>query len=335
MSGRIVIAGAGSIGCYVGGCLALAGKSVTFLGRHRIVAALGQGGLTVVDLDGRSRRLAPADFLATDDPAAALREASVVLVCVKSGGTTEMAQLVSEHAPVGAPVVSLQNGVENVGRIAAVAGNRHPVVSGMVAFNVVIEDSDNIRVHRATDGDILIDAKFAELAAELAQEGLPVKPHADMKGVLWSKLLMNLNNALVALSDLPLAQELGNRDWRRILARQIDEALAVLDAADIKPAKLAVSPALLPAILRLPDWLFGIVAGRMLAVDPNARASMWEDLVRGRRTEIDEFQGAIIRLSAMTSGLPTPMLRRVVDAVRSAEEAGAGSPKLKPSDLAI
>lgn len=335
MSGRIVIAGAGSIGCYVGGCLALAGKPVTFLGRPRIVAALGRGGLTVGDLEGRSSKLAPGDFQTTDDPADALREAAVVLVCVKSGDTTEMARLIDAHTPDGTPVVSLQNGVENASRIAAVVGERHPVASGMVAFNVVIEDDDAVRVLRATDGDILIDAKFAGLVAELAQEGLPVRPHADMKGVLWSKLLMNLNNALVALSNLTLAQELADRNWRRILARQIDEALAVLDAAGIRPAKLAVAPGLLPTILRLPDWLFKIVAGRMLAVDPNARASMWEDLVRGRPTEIDEFQGAIIRLSAATSALPTPMLRRVADAVRAAEAAHAGSPGLKPSDLAI
>ncbi|TIQ24648.1 MAG: 2-dehydropantoate 2-reductase, partial [Mesorhizobium sp.] len=85
--------------------------------------------------------------------------------------------------------------------------------------------------------------------------------HADMKAVQWSKLLMNLNNALVALSNLPLAAELADRSWRVILAGQIEEALAALKAAGIEPARIAGPPPwLLPKVLRLPDWLFGLLA---------------------------------------------------------------------------
>ena len=60
-----------------------------------------------------------------------------------------------------------------------------------------------------------------------------------MKAVLWGKLLMNLNNALVALSGLPLASELADRRWRLILAGQIDEALAAMKASGIAPARIA------------------------------------------------------------------------------------------------
>lgn len=332
---RIVIAGAGSIGLYVGGCLALAGKSVTFLGRRRIVEALKRDGLTVTDLEGRSRKLATNAMQATDDHAAALRDAALILVCVKSGGTVEMAQSIDKYAPERSAIVSLQNGVENGGRIQTTIRKPHPVISGMLPFNVVIDDAGPLSVHRATDGDVLIDRQMPGLADTLSVEGLAVTTSPDMKGVLWSKLLMNLNNALVALSDLPLAEELGDRAWRKLLARQIDEALSAMDAADIKPARLAgVAPALLPTILRLPDWLFGIVARRMLAVDPKARSSMWEDLVRGRPTEIDEFQGAIQRL-AVYSGVKVPLTHRVEAAIRAAEAAGKGSPRLQPDDLAV
>lgn len=333
--GRIVIAGAGSIGCYVGGCLALAGKPVTFLARPRIVEKLKRDGLAVTDLEGRSRKLAPGAIEATEDAAAALSEAVLVLVCVKSGGTSEVAQSIRQYAPAGTPIISLQNGVENAGRISAAVRTEHPVITGMVPFNVVIDDTGPMRVHRATDGEILVDDQMPALANALSVEGLPVKTSSDMKGVLWGKLLMNLNNALNALSDKPLAEQLGDRGWRRLLAAQINEALAVMEWADIKPAKLAgVSPSLLPVILGLPDWLFRIVAKRMLSIDPKARSSMWEDLVRGRPTEIDEFQGAILRLSAATSATPTPVIRRVEAAIRAAEAAGKGSPGLKPQDLA-
>ena len=119
-----------------------------------------------------------------------------------------------------------------------------------------------------------------------------------MAGVLWGKLMLNLNNALNALSGVPLATQLADRRWRLILARQIAEALGVLKAAGIKPARIeGVPPGMIPRILRLPDWLFRRVARRMLAIDPEARSSMWEDLHRHRPTEIGYLQGAILALA--------------------------------------
>ena len=108
----IVIAGAGSIGCYVGGCLALAGRKVVFLARPRIAEALQGGGLRVTDLDGRDRSIKPVSV--TADPAAALANADVVLVTVKNGATEDMAALVAAHAGSDVVVISLQNGVGNV-----------------------------------------------------------------------------------------------------------------------------------------------------------------------------------------------------------------------------
>lgn len=333
--GRIVIAGAGSIGCYVGGCLALAGKDVGFLGRPRIVENLTRNGLRVTDLDGRDRHVSPASIKATDDASKALSNAVIVLVTVKSGATGEMAELIARHAPSDCAVVSLQNGVGNRGRIATVVGSR-PVFAGMVPFNVILDEAATpVRVHRGTEGGLAIDAKAQTISTSLACDGLSVETRPDMQAVLWGKLLLNLNNALNALSGLPLATELADRRWRRLLATQMDEALAAMGANDIRPAKLAgVPPRLLPTILRLPDWLFTRIARRMLAIDPEARSSTWEDLVRGRATEIDEFQGAILRL-AEKSATPAPLTRRIVKAVRDAEAAGSGPPSLDPSDIAL
>ena len=99
--------------------------------------------------------------------------------------------------------------------------------------------------------------------------GVAVAEHADIAAVQWGKLLFNLNNALNALSGLPLAAELGDRRWRRLLAQQIEEALAVLAASGIRPAPIErVPPGLIPFILRLPDAVFRLVARRMLAIDP-------------------------------------------------------------------
>lgn len=328
---RIVIAGAGSIGCYVGGCLALAGRKVILLARPRIETALQQGGLRVSDLEGRDRLVKSEAFEVTADPAAALPGADAILVTVKSGATREMAALIKAHASPDSVVISLQNGVDNADRLRAALGPRK-VLAGMVPFNVVQSPDGELplRVHRASDGKVMIEDGGTDVASLLNVEGLAVERHGDMKAVLWGKLLMNLNNALVALSDLPLAMELADRRWRLILARQIDEALSAMKASGIEPARIAgLRPALLPKVLRLPDWLFRLLARRMLAIDPEARSSMWDDLQRGRPTEIDDLQGAVLRL-AESAGTPAPTVRRISALVREAEAGGRGPPGLAP-----
>ncbi|QND67518.1 2-dehydropantoate 2-reductase [Mesorhizobium loti] len=331
---RIVIAGAGSIGCYAGGCLALAGREVTLLARPRIEAVLRHGGLRVSDLEGRDRAIRPEALVATTDPATALPQADVILVTVKSGATQDMAALIKAHARPDAVVVSLQNGVDNADRLRAGLGQR-TVLAGMVPFNVVQSPDSELplRVHRASDGTVMVEDSDAGMVNLLGVEGFAVEAHGAMKAVLWGKLLMNLNNALVALSGLPLASELADRGWRLILASQIDEALTAMKAAGIEPARIAgLRPALLPKVLRLPDWLFKLLARRMLAIDPQARSSMWDDLRRGRPTEIDDLQGAILRL-AETAGTSAPMVQRITALVRAAEVERLGSPGLAPEQV--
>jgi 2-dehydropantoate 2-reductase len=85
-------------------------------------------------------------------------------------------------------------------------------------------------------------------------------------------------------------------------------------------------------LLRLPDAAFGLVLGRAMKIDPEARSSMWEDLQRGRRTEIDYLQGVITGI-ADRRGLQVPLSRRVVALIKHAEAAGKGSPRLTPEQI--
>ena len=332
---RIAVAGAGSIGCYVGGCLTLAGREVTLLLRPALAETIARHGLRISDLDGADRVLAPSEVRLATDPAAAFAEADVVLVTVKSGATEAMAGLIAEHAASGATVVSLQNGVGNVDVLLARLGGMARVVPGMVPFNVVqtLAQGQPVRVHRATSGTVQIGAGAAGLREALAVKGAAVAESRDMAGVLWGKLLLNLNNALNALAGIPLAAELSDKRWRRLLARQIEEGLKVLEAAGIRPARIeGVPPGAIPRILRLPNWLFRRVAASMLAIDPEARSSMWEDLERRRPTEIGHLQGAILGLAAKT-GVRVPLTERIVRLVKEAEAARAGSPGLGPEQL--
>jgi 2-dehydropantoate 2-reductase len=332
---RIAVAGAGSIGCYVGGCLALAGRPVTLLLRPVLADAIGRQGLRITDLDGGDRVLPASAIALRTDPVQAFAEVDVILVTVKSGATDEMGQQIARHARHDATVVSLQNGVGNLDTLRSRLGAARRVVAGMVPFNVVQthEDGKSPRFHRATSGTILIASGVAGLREALDAPGITVEEHADMAGVLWGKLLFNLNNALNALSGVPLATQLADRRWRLIVAAQAAEALSVLKAAGVRPARVeSVPPWAVPLILRLPDWLFRRVARRLLDIDPQARSSMWEDLQRRLPTEIDHLQGAILALAAR-AGTPAPLMQRIAGLVKEAERAGTGSPRLQPEQV--
>jgi 2-dehydropantoate 2-reductase len=326
---RIVIAGAGSIGCYVGGLLIAGGAHATLLGRQRIADEIGRHGLRLTSLDGLGLSLPASDIPITTDPSA-LENADIVLVTVKSGATGEMAEIIGAHAPPASTVISLQNGIGNADTLRRGLPGR-TVLAGMVPFNVVHLGEG--RFHRGTSGKLIIEAGRPDVAAALSVPHLPVKTAVDIQAVLWGKLLLNLNNALNALSGLTLYEQLQDRGWRRVLGRQQEEALCLLKAAGIKPWSMGPLPArLLPAILRLPTPLFRLLARSAVKIDRCARSSMWEDLERGRPTEIDELQGAVVRLAA-TIGRHVPVNTRVLQLVREAEANGNGSPRLRPEAI--
>jgi 2-dehydropantoate 2-reductase len=339
----IVIAGAGSVGCYVGGALAHAGRAVTLLLRPALADAIAAHGLITRNLSEPERHIPASAFNLATDPSVSFRNARLILVTVKSGATAAMAKVIGTNAPEGTIVVSLQNGTGNALILRDELGAKFTVLAGMVPFNVVQsagrgegqgEMRDGTpRFARATSGTVLIEQSPHGIADVLNVPGLPVATHSNMPGVLWSKLIINLNNAINALCGLPLTTELGDRRWRAILARQQREALGVLRTAGIKTVALeGVRPGLLPVVLGLPDPLFRQAARAMLAIDPEARSSMWEDLERRRPTEIGAIQGAIQQLAA-AHNVPVPLTDRIVALIRAAEGRAQGSPKLLPEDV--
>jgi 2-dehydropantoate 2-reductase len=113
------------------------------------------------------------------------------------------------------------------------------------------------------------------------------------------------------------------------------EGLAAMKAEGIKPvASTPVPPALTPHLLRLPDAVFRLLLGRTMKIDPEARSSMWEDLQRGRRTEIDHLQGVIVQI-AERHGMKAPLCARVVGLIKRAEADGKGSPGLAPDQIRV
>ncbi|MHA6265015.1 2-dehydropantoate 2-reductase [Arenibacterium sp. CAU 1754] len=311
----IVVAGAGSIGVFVGALLATAGRRVTLLGRPRVLSQIAEHGVTVSDFSGLQREIPASAFVLSED-AATLKQADLVLVTVKTGATGEIADLIAAHCNASVPVVSLQNGLEAAETLRQALPGRD-VRAGMVPFNVVPRGRGGY--HRASSGDIIIASGPAPLAELLSVPDLTVTQSDDITGIQWGKLVINLNNALNALSGLPLQNQLMDRDWRRLMADQMAEALRVLRAAGIRVIpSTPVAARLIPHILRLPTPLFRRIAAQMLTIDPSARTSMAYDLKQGRPTEIAALQGTIVDL-ARAHGLTAPFNERVMALIRAAE----------------
>jgi 2-dehydropantoate 2-reductase len=325
----IAIAGAGSIGCFVGGMYAAAGRRVALLARQRVIEEIETNGLRLTSFEGFEGNIA-SDHLTMSEDAAVLGNAGAVLVAVKSADTAAVADAIARYAPEDAVIVSLQNGIGNVPVLRQRLPGRR-VVGGMVPFNVV--GRGKARFHRATSGHIVIERDDAGTAAQLSVPGLRVRSTMHIDGVQWGKLLVNLNNALNALGDLPLRQQLAQRSWRSLFADQMAEGLQAVRADGIRPVSPTPVPAgWTPHLLRVPDRLFAALLGSTMKIDADARSSMAEDLQRGRRTEIDYLQGAIIAI-AERRGLQVPLSRRVVELVKQAEAAGKGSPGLTPQQI--
>lgn len=249
------------------------------------------------------------------------RDADLVLVTVKSAASTEAGSALARVLKPGAIVISFQNGLHNAEVLRSVMPGT-TVLTGMVEFNVI--SRGNGAFHQGSEGtlDAEAHAGLAPFVAAFAAAGLPLVQHQDMVAVQWGKLQLNLNNAINALSNVPLKEELSQRAFRRCLALAQRELLELLAAVGITPAKItALPPRLLPRMLDVPDFLFRRAASRMLAIDPLARSSMWEDLQAGRTTEVDWLNGEVVKL-AQSQNRNAPVNARLVALIRTAERGG-------------
>jgi len=315
---RVVILGAGSVGCFLGGAWAAAGVPVSFIGRDSIGAAIGEHGLTLTDQAGWRTRLEPGAVEFATKPGA-LAKADIIALCVKSTGTAAAAREIARHARKGATVLSFQNGVSNAPALKLALKERLAVAQAVVPFNIAYLGQG--RFHKGVAGALAVeDVPAARLLADLVGNGparLRLEP--DMPALAWGKLLINLNNAVNALSGRTLLEQLKERDYRRVVAASIVEALDVLDAAGIQPAQAGpVPPRLLPHAIGAPDFIFNNLFMKVQKIDGHARSSMADDLRAGRTTEVDYLNGEVVKLGSRL-GRPTPVNAAIVGLIKQAE----------------
>lgn len=318
------------------------GGAVTLVGRPTLQAAVREAGLTLCGLGFESGavHLPPdaAPTIVTDLHQCDWEGVGFALVAVKSGSTEQVAkELAAAELPESVVVVSMQNGVDNA-RVLQQHLPSHTVVACVVGFNVVWRQP-NATFHRGTNTPLVVGALHissdgaARRVARLLNEAARLETHvsAHIAHVQWTKLMMNLNNALDALSRLPIRRQLGREAHRWTLAACQAEALRVFDAhPDIRLERMGLFiPRITPHLLRLPNWLYLRITP--LRVTDEARGSMWQDLAAGRPTEVDHLNGVIQRLGR-EKNIPTPVHDAVVATIREAEKRKQ-SPRLEPEQL--
>lgn len=309
-----------------------AGLDVTLLVRESVARRLETHGLELSDYTGMTTEVdSPVSYVTS------LKQydqtPDVVLLTVKCTGLEQAAEELLDFVGDQTTVVCLQNGIGNKEKVARLLPDCR-VTSGMVPFNVL--NVEGGRLHRGTEGVLQLEPfpGLEQLLLAWNRVGVPARECHNYQEVAWGKLLLNLNNALNGLAGVPLVEELHQRSYRRVLSASQRELLKALKAKGIKPAKLTKAPPwLIPWILLLPNWLFKLIAQQMLAIDPQARSSLWEDLERRRKTEIEFLNGAVLAL-AESCGTPAPVNRAIIGLVKDAEEKGLGSPNFSGEDLA-
>jgi 2-dehydropantoate 2-reductase len=275
---KIAVVGAGAVGGYFGAMLARAGAPVIFIGRPAFVDAVKQNGLFLDTVHFQEHVKVQASVnLAT------ARGAEIVLFCVKTTDTAETARALAGVLSKDAAIVSMQNGVDNAEQIAAASGLKALPAAVYVAASVPAPGT----VKHVGRGDLVLGPQneiTQRVAAVFNRANVPCRISENLAGELWTKLVWNCAlNALSALGKVTYGEILASADAKELLETTVYEVLAVAKASGIQPAGLEDPKAALAGAYK--------VAESMAAT----RSSTSQDMMRGKKTEIESLNGFIVR----------------------------------------
>lgn len=289
--------GAGGVGGYLGSRLVAGGAEVAYVARGAHLAALRERGLTIVGADASTTSSTASSTTtrvrATDDPAE-IGPVDLVVLTVKSYDTESAARTLGPLIGQGTAVLSLQNGIDNEDRIAAVVGAEHVVggaayiLASIQAPGVIRSGPARIVVGELTPGPPSDRVLRIVEAAEAG--GVGATAVEDVRLAKWEKYVL-----LVAFSAVSAGTQLRLGDIRRSAA-----AVGMLRAIAIEAWTVGRA---LGVPLR--DDLVEERIALVLRQADDEGTSLRHDLLHGRRMEIEALQGTLARLGRET-GVPTP-----------------------------
>ena len=302
---RVAVVGAGAVGCYFGAMLARSGVPVKLIGRAPHVEATTRDGLLLDGLRVHER----IPIAATTSIAEGVRDAGVIIFCVKTVNTESAAREMQPFLTPNTTILSFQNGVDNPDRIHS-AIQLHAVPT---AVYVAAEMTAPGCVTHTGRGDLVIGhhvgwpchADLESLAAMFEQAEVPCRISDDIASELWTKMVLNCAyNALSALTRAQYGRLVRSDPVRDLGVRAIAETVAVARAEGV----LLPEQATAEAVLRVAEKMTG------------ATSSMAQDIERGRPTEIDSLNGYVVR-RGIALGVATPVNAMLVAMVKLLEES--------------
>lgn len=289
---RIAVMAAGAVGGYFGARLAAAGHDVFFVARGAHRDAIAKDGLRIESTLGN---LHLKDAHVTDDPKA-VGPVDVVLFAVKLWDTEKAAGQAKPLVGPGTRVITLQNGVDSVERIAPILGADHVVggiayIATVIAQPGVISHTSQFAQMRCGRIDGKTDAKLAAFADAAKAAGIDIAVSNTINKDRWEKFIFLVGlSAITAATREPIGPVMADPDTRAYFRRLMEEVLHVGKARGV-----ALDPA--------------YVDGRMKFAAESApktmKASMAHDLDRGNRLELDWLSGKVVEFGRAL-GMPVP-----------------------------
>jgi 2-dehydropantoate 2-reductase len=296
---HIVVMGSGGVGGYFGAKLLRGGAAVTMVARGPHLEAMRRTGLTIrsaVEGDGVVR---PAVVERLEGVA----RADAVIFCVKSFDTEDAAGRLWSVLGPDTPVLSLQNGVDNEDKIDGALGVGR-ALGGVAQVFATIESPGVIR-HQAAGRIIFgeMDGRVSERAERLreafARAEVPVELSRDIRRALWEKYILICGVAgTTAVTREPLGVIRDSPPTWQLFRTIVAEVTAVARAAGVDMPADTV------------DQTMKFAQG----IAPGSRASLAQDLLQGRRLELEALHGHAVRLGERL-GVPTPAVFAVYAAL--------------------
>lgn len=311
-AGSFLIYGAGAIGTYIGGSLALDGQRIVFLERPEVAEELRQRGLRLKINEEEHKIEAP---LMAETLVAALEEGpfKAAIFALKSFDTQNALKEMAPYQGQMPPFLCLQNGVENEAALAEVLG-REKVIAGTVTS----------AIGRRSAGDIVLERKRGmgvaaehELSRDLVEvfnaAGLNAHLYRHAADMKWSKMITNLlANATSAILDMTPGEIFDNPKLHRLEVNQLREALKVMAGLHLSIVDLPGTPvrALTFAVRSLPVKLSRTLMKNAVGSGRGEKMPSFHiDLHSGRgKCEVDYLNGAVVRQGEQL-GIPTPVNR--------------------------
>ena len=300
---KIVIVGPGAMGCLFAAFLSKSKEELWLLDKNKDNAAKINGiGITLEGASG-TWQAKPKTTTNVQD----IGKADLILICVKSFHTKQAVEQIKPLLQQNTKVMTLQNGIGNIEIISELAGE-DKVIGGITSEGATLIETGKIR--HAGGGETIIGTLDGKAPVEIRgirelfnKVGLQTKMSRDIKGLIWSKLIINVGiNALTAITRLPNGKLIEFEGTKRILRDAVTEATRIAKRKRIK-------------------LIYDDPLAKVEAVCEGTSAnisSMLQDVLKKKRTEIDFINGVIVRLG-QELGIAVPTNKLLVDLVKTIE----------------